>query len=35
MKIGLFIPCYVDVVFPEVGEATWKLLKSLELIAKR
>ena len=31
MKIGLFIPCYVDVVFPEVGEATWKLLKSLVL----
>ena len=29
MKIGLFIPCYVDVVYPEVGMATWKLLKHL------
>ncbi|MCR4582196.1 MAG: (Fe-S)-binding protein [Prevotella sp.] len=31
MKIGLFIPCYVDAVFPEVGVATYKLLKSLGL----
>ena len=31
MKIGLFIPCYVDVVYPEVGVATWKLLKHLGL----
>ena len=31
MKIGLFIPCYVDVVYPEVGMATWKLLKHLGL----
>ena len=29
MKIGLFIPCYVDAVYPEVGLATWKLLKHL------
>jgi len=29
MKIGLFIPCYVDALFPEVGVATYKLLKSL------
>ena len=29
MKIGLFIPCYVDVVYPEVGVATYKLLKHL------
>ena len=27
MKIGLFIPCYVDAVYPEVGMATYKLLK--------
>lgn len=27
MKIGLFIPCYVDAVYPEVGVATYKLLK--------
>lgn len=31
MKIGLFIPCYVDVVYPEVGVATYKLLKHLGL----
>ena len=29
MKVGLFIPCYVDAVFPEVGVATYKLLKHL------
>ncbi len=29
MKIGLFIPCYVDAVYPQVGVATYKLLKSL------
>lgn len=29
MKVGLFIPCYVDAVFPEVGMATWKLLEHL------
>lgn len=29
MKIGLFIPCYVDAVFPEAGVATYKLLKHL------
>lgn len=31
MKVGLFIPCYVDAVYPEVGMATWKLLKHLGL----
>ena len=31
MKIGLFIPCYVDAVYPEVGMATYKLLKHLDL----
>lgn len=29
MKVGLFIPCYVDAVFPEVGIAAYKLLKHL------
>ena len=29
MKIGLFIPCYVDALYPEVGVATYKLLKYL------
>ena len=31
MKIGLFIPCYVDTLYPEVGVSTFKLLKSLGL----
>ena len=31
MKIGLFIPCYVDAVYPEVGVATYKLLRHLGL----
>lgn len=31
MKIGLFIPCYVDALFPEVGVATYKLLRKLKL----
>ncbi|MDR0385264.1 MAG: (Fe-S)-binding protein [Prevotellaceae bacterium] len=31
MKIGLFIPCYVNAVYPEVGVATYKLLDSLGL----
>ncbi len=29
MKIGLFIPCYVDAFFPEVGIATLELLEKL------
>ena len=31
MKIGLFIPCYVDALYPEVGVATYKLLKHLNV----
>ena len=31
MKIGLFVPCYVDALYPEVGVSTYKLLKSLGL----
>lgn len=31
MKIGLFIPCYVDAVFPEVGWASYRLLRHLGL----
>ncbi|HEY9551416.1 MAG TPA: (Fe-S)-binding protein [Prevotella sp.] len=27
MKIGLFIPCYVDALYPEAGVATYKLLR--------
>ena len=30
-KIGLFIPCYVNAIYPEVGIATYKLLKHLGL----
>lgn len=31
MKIGLFVPCYVDAFYPEVGVSTLKLLRSLGL----
>lgn len=31
MKVGLFIPCYVDALYPEVGVSTYKLLCSLGL----
>lgn len=27
MKVGLFVPCYVDALFPQVGVATLKLLR--------
>lgn len=26
MRIGLFIPCYVDALYPHVGKATYALL---------
>ena len=29
MRVGLFIPCYVDAFFPAVGIATLELLKRL------
>ena len=29
MKVGLFIPCYVDALYPQVGVATSKLLHCL------
>jgi len=31
MTVGLFIPCYVDAFFPEVGIATLELLERLDL----
>lgn len=31
MNIGLFVPCYVDALYPEVGVSTYRLLKSLGL----
>jgi hypothetical protein len=27
MKVGLFIPCYIDLIYPEVGIATLELLE--------
>ena len=30
MRIGLFIPCYIDAFFPEVGIATLELLKRFD-----
>jgi L-lactate dehydrogenase complex protein LldE len=29
MRVGLMIPCYVDVFYPEVGIATLELLEKL------
>lgn len=29
MKVALFIPCYVNALYPQVGEASYKLLRSL------
>lgn len=29
MKVGLFIPCYIDAIYPEVGIATLELLEKL------
>ena len=29
MKVGLFIPCYINAIFPDVGVASYKLLKHL------
>ena len=31
MKIGLFIPCYINAIYPSVGVASYKLLTSLGL----
>lgn len=31
MKIGLFIPCYINAIYPDVGIASYRLLKSLGL----
>jgi len=34
MKVGLFIPCYVDQFYPQVGIATFQLLKKLGVRAE-
>lgn len=31
LKIGLFIPCYIDQLYPQIAIATFKLLKKLDL----
>ena len=31
MRVGLFIPCYIDAFFPEVGIATLQLLERLAI----
>ena len=31
MRVGLFIPCYFDALFPQVGVATYKLLTKLKI----
>ena len=31
MRVGLFIPCYIDQLYPEVALATYKLLKNLNI----
>jgi len=31
MKIGLFIPCYIDQFYPQVGIAVYRFLKKLDL----
>lgn len=34
MKIGLFVPCYINAIYPQVGIASYKLLTSLGLDVK-
>ena len=29
MKVGLFIPCYINAIYPQVGVASYKILVSL------
>src|SRR6201981_2429595 len=31
MRIGLFIPCYIDIIYPEVGVAALQLLERFGL----
>ena len=31
MRVGLFVPCYIDAFFPEVGIATLELLERFDL----
>ena len=29
MKVGLFVPCYINAVYPQVGVASYRLLTRL------
>ena len=29
MRVGLFVPCYINALYPEAGVATYKLLRHL------
>ena len=29
MKVGLFIPCYINAIYPQVGVASYKILSRL------
>ena len=31
MTVGLFIPCYIDQLYPQVGRATLELLEKLDV----
>ncbi len=34
MRVGLFVPCYIDAFFPEVGIATLELLERFDLVVE-
>ncbi|MDA1178711.1 MAG: heterodisulfide reductase-related iron-sulfur binding cluster, partial [Planctomycetota bacterium] len=34
MKVGLFIPCYIDQLYPQVGMATVKVLESQGIVVE-
>ena len=31
MKIGFFVPCYMDAIYPQAAISTWELLRKLGL----
>ena len=31
MKIGFFVPCYMDALYPQAAISTWELLRKLGL----
>lgn len=34
MKIGFFVPCYIDAIYPQAAISTWKLLEKLGVDAE-